>query len=71
MQSQWVRRWQLKGYLGGRRSSFGCWTRQFRARIGAARCGVARRARDGRQPGFEHLFVILRCRGVAKADAVG
>lgn len=20
---------------------------------------------------FEHLFVILRCRGVAKADAVG
>lgn len=47
---------------GGGAHSFGRSTRQFRATIGAAREAC---------PGFEHLFVILRCRGVAKADAVG
>lgn len=47
---------------GGGALSFGRSTRQFRATIGAAREAC---------PGFEHLFVILRCRGVAKADAVG
>lgn len=31
----------------------------------------ARKEKREKGAGFEHLFVILRCRGVAKADAVG
>lgn len=31
----------------------------------------ARKEKREKGTGFEHLFVILRCRGVAKADAVG